>query len=56
MTTALNITGRVAELHATMSAQPPNEVMGAFRREQAGRAATSTDAGFCLPVLHERSN
>jgi hypothetical protein len=53
MTTALTITGRVAELHATMAAQPPNEAMGAFRREQAARAATSTDARFCLPVLHE---
>jgi peroxiredoxin len=39
MTTALTITDRVAELHAGMSAQPPNEVMGAFGREQAELAA-----------------
>lgn len=46
MTTALTITSRVAELHATMAAQPPNEVMGAFRREQAGRAAAGLPDGI----------
>ena len=46
MTTALTITGRVAELHATMAAQPPNEVMGAFRREQAELAAAGLPDGI----------
>jgi hypothetical protein len=46
MTTAVTITGRVAELHATMAAQPPNEVMGAFRREQAGLAAVGPPDGI----------
>jgi hypothetical protein len=30
MTAASTITDRVAEMHAAMTAQPPNEVMGAF--------------------------
>jgi hypothetical protein len=38
----MTISGRVAELHAAMAAQPASEVMGAFRREQAGLAAAST--------------
>ena len=46
MTTAMTISGRVAELHATMAAQPPNEVMGAFRREQAGLAAAGLPDGI----------
>jgi peroxiredoxin len=39
MITSSTITERVAQLHATMAAQPPSEVMGAFAREQAGLAA-----------------
>jgi peroxiredoxin len=46
MPTALTIAGRVAELHATMVAQPLNEVMGAFRREQAGLAAVGPPDGI----------
>jgi peroxiredoxin len=42
----MTISGRVAELHATMAAQPPNEVMGAFRREQAGLAAAGLPDGI----------
>ena len=39
MTTPSTITGRVAELHASMAAGPPSEVMSAFSREQAALAA-----------------
>jgi hypothetical protein len=39
LTAESTITGRVAEMHASMAAQPPNEVMGAFIREQAALAA-----------------
>ena len=46
MTTATTISGRVAELHATMAAQPPDEVMGAFRREQAELAAAGLPEGI----------
>jgi peroxiredoxin len=46
MTTALTITDRVAEMHARMAAQPPDEVMGAFRREQAGLAAAGLPDGI----------
>ena len=46
MATALTITDRVAELHATMAAQPPNEVMGAFGREQAELATAGLPAGI----------
>ena len=46
MTTALTITDRVAEMHAAMAAQPPNEVMGAFGREQAELAAAGLPAGI----------
>jgi AhpC/TSA family protein len=46
MTTALTITGCVADLHITMAAQPLNEVMGAFRREQAGLAAAGPPDGI----------
>lgn len=42
----MTISGRVAELHATMAAQPTNEVMGAFRREQAGLAAVGLPDGI----------
>jgi peroxiredoxin len=39
MTTPSTITGRVAEFHANVAAGPPEEVMGAFSREQAALAA-----------------
>lgn len=42
----MTISDRVAELHAAMAAQPPNEVMGAFRREQAGLAAAGSPDGI----------
>lgn len=35
MTSPITITERVAEMHAVTAAQPPNEAMGAFAREQA---------------------
>jgi hypothetical protein len=43
------ITGRVAEMHASMAAQPPNEVMGAFTREQAALAAAGIPDGSRSP-------
>jgi peroxiredoxin len=46
MTTSLTITGRVAEMHAAVAAQPPNEVMGAFGREQAELDAAGLPAGI----------
>jgi hypothetical protein len=45
MTTPSTIAERVAEMHATMAAEPPSEVMGAFAREQAELAA-SVPAGI----------
>ncbi|HEX6524977.1 MAG TPA: peroxiredoxin-like family protein [Streptosporangiaceae bacterium] len=45
MTTASTITGRVAEMHAGGAKEPPNEVMGAFGREQAALAAAGVPAG-----------
>jgi peroxiredoxin len=45
MTSPSTITERVAEMHATMAAQPPNEVMGAFAREQAGLATGGVPVG-----------
>jgi peroxiredoxin len=39
MTDALTITDRVTEMHATMAAQPPSEMIGALRREQTELAA-----------------
>jgi peroxiredoxin len=45
MTSPSTITERVAEMHATMAAQPPNEVMGAFAREQAGLDAAGVPVG-----------
>ena len=49
MTTASTITGRVAEMHALMAAQPPNEVMGAFAREQAALAGAGIPDGVAAP-------
>ena len=39
MTAGSAITDRVAEMHASMAAGPPSEVLGAFGREQAALAA-----------------
>jgi peroxiredoxin len=53
MTSPSTIAERVAEMQAAMAADPPNEVMGAFAREQAGLAATVpagiAPAGTVLP-------
>jgi peroxiredoxin len=53
MTSPSTITERVAEMHATMAAQPPNQAMGAFAREQADLAASVpagiAPAGTVLP-------
>ena len=46
MTSPSTITDRVAEMHATMAAEPPNEVMGAFAREQADLAAGGVPGGI----------
>jgi peroxiredoxin len=45
MTSPSTIADRVAEMHAVMAAEPPNEVMGAFAREQAGLAAGGVPVG-----------
>jgi len=45
MTAGATITDRVDEMHASMAAQPPNEVMGAFGREQAALAAAGVPDG-----------
>jgi peroxiredoxin len=53
MTSPSTITERVAEMHATMSSEPPSEAMGAFAREQAELAASVpagiAPAGTVLP-------
>jgi peroxiredoxin len=46
MTSPSTIAQRVAEMHATMAAEPPVEVMGAFAREQAELAASGLPAGI----------
>jgi len=43
------ITDRVAEMHAAMASEPPNEVMGAFGREQSALAAAGVPAGVARP-------
>jgi peroxiredoxin len=45
MTTSSTITERVTQMQTAMSAQPSNEVMGAFTREQAELAAGGVPAG-----------
>lgn len=47
MTAGSAVSDRVAEMHAAMAAEP-NEVMGAFGREQAGLAAAGLPAGIAL--------
>jgi peroxiredoxin len=49
MTAESAISVRVAEMHAAMAKQPPNEVMGAFGREQAALAAAGVPAGVAEP-------
>ncbi len=53
MTSPSTIAERVAQMHATMSADPPAEPMGAFAREQAELAASAPTAiapvGTVLP-------
>ena len=51
MTAESAITDRVAEMHAAMAKEPPNEVMRAFGREQAALAAAGAPAGVC-PARH----
>jgi peroxiredoxin len=46
MTSPSTIADRVAEMHAARAAEPPNEVMGAFAREQADLAASGASAGI----------
>jgi peroxiredoxin len=46
MTSPSTITDRVAEMHATMAAEPPGQVMGAFAREQAEMAAGGVPGGI----------
>ena len=49
MTAESAITDRVAEMQAAMASQPPNELMGAFSREQAELAAAGVPAGVAAP-------
>jgi peroxiredoxin len=49
MTRESVIADGVAEMHAAMAKQPPNEVMGAFAREQAEFAAAGVPAGVAAP-------
>jgi peroxiredoxin len=49
MTAGSTITDRVAEMHASMAAQPPNEVMGAFGREQAALSDAGVPDGVAVP-------
>ena len=53
MTTPSTISERVTELHAAAAAEPPNEVMSAFQREQEALAAIElpdvAKAGTILP-------
>jgi peroxiredoxin len=46
MTSPSTITDRVATMHATMAAEPPGQVMGAFAREQAELAAGGVPGGI----------
>ena len=44
MISPFTTTERVAEMHATMAAQPPSEATAAFAREQAELAARGLPA------------
>ena len=50
MTSRSTIPERVAEMHATLAAQPPSEAMGAFAREQAELAAGVAPPGGSFPT------
>jgi hypothetical protein len=45
MTSESTIAERVAQMHATMAAEPPAEPIGAFAREQAELAAHAPRRG-----------
>jgi len=49
MTAESAIADGVAGMHAVMAKEPPNEVMGAFGREQAALAAAGVPAGVAGP-------
>jgi peroxiredoxin len=49
MTAESVIADRVAEMHAAMAKEPPNEAMGAFSREQAALAAAGAPTGVARP-------
>lgn len=49
MTSRSTIPERVAEMHATLAAQPPSEAIGAFAHEQPELAAGVAPAGRVLP-------
>lgn len=49
MTAESAIADGVAEMHAKVATEPPNEVMGAFGREQAELAAEGAPAGVAAP-------
>jgi peroxiredoxin len=46
MTTTSTINDRVTEMHSAQAAEPPNEVMATFGREQAALAATAVPEGL----------
>jgi peroxiredoxin len=56
MTAESAITDRVAEMHAAMAKEPPNELMGAFGREQAALAAAGVPAGIARPATRLADN
>jgi peroxiredoxin len=51
MASAPTIAARVSEMHASMAAEPPDEVMGAFGREQAALAAAGRPEGIAEPGI-----
>jgi peroxiredoxin len=51
MTSSSTITGRIAEMHATMAASPPAGPASAFAREQADLAAGGVPAGIARPGI-----
>jgi peroxiredoxin len=56
MTAESAITDRVAEMHAAMAKEPPNELMGAFGREQAALAAAGVPSGIARPATRLADN
>lgn len=51
MASAPAIAARVSEMHASMAAEPPDEAMGAFGREQAVLAAAGLPEGIAEPGI-----